>query len=205
MKASNDLYYFIADTCILVVVAYLMARGRTLTLLFRESLTAAEVLLLGLVMGLIGLAEAIFPDVGLPYATHTLFVIFAAIVGGLRVGLVSAAVVTLGSSFFQAHELVLPTMLAVLISAFLGKLVRRARTNSRASARRDGRRRAGTSLPAGSPHAPHGRMVDASCPLGDVDQRSGQRLRHRASPAGRERRPDARRGPARPGAGVPGA
>jgi LytS/YehU family sensor histidine kinase len=128
MSTSSGLYNFIADTCILVVIAYLLARGRMLTLLFRENLTPGEVFHLGLIMGLVGLMEAIFPDVGLPYATHTLFVIFATIIGGLRVGLVTAAIVTLGAFFLQAHELVVPTMLAVLISAYLGKLVRLAHT-----------------------------------------------------------------------------
>jgi hypothetical protein len=126
MNVSSGIYNFIADTCILVVVAYLLARGRMLDLLFREHLKPGEVFLLGLVMGLVGLVEAVFPDVGLPYASHTLFVIFAAIVGGLRVGLLTAAIVTLGAFFFQTHELVVPTMLAVLLSAFLGKLVRHA-------------------------------------------------------------------------------
>ena len=84
MNTTFGLYNFIADTCILVVIAYLLARGRMLTLLFQESLTSCEVLLLGFVMGLVGLVEAIFPDAALPYATHTLFVIFATIVGGFR-------------------------------------------------------------------------------------------------------------------------
>lgn len=128
MSSAFSLYNFIADTCILVVVAYLLARGRMLTLLFRKNLSPAEAFLLGLVMGLIGLAEAIFPDVGLPYASHTLFVIFATIVGGLRAGMVTAAVVAMGALVFQTHQMVIPTALAVLISAYLGKLVRRMHT-----------------------------------------------------------------------------
>jgi len=111
-----------------VVIAYLLARGKTLSLLFSGNLSRAQVLILGLVLGAMGLVEAIFPAAGLPYATHTLFVIFATIIGGLPVGLISAAVVTLGAYLFQAHMLVVPTMLAVIISALLGKLVWRAKT-----------------------------------------------------------------------------
>lgn len=47
MSTYSGLYNFIADTCILVVVAYLLARGRMLSLLFRESPTPSEVFLLG--------------------------------------------------------------------------------------------------------------------------------------------------------------
>jgi signal transduction histidine kinase len=146
MSASSVLYNFIAVTCILVVVAYLLARGRLLALLFRERLQLGEVILLGLVMGLLGVLEAVFPDVGLPYAPHTLFVIFATIVGGLRVGLTAAGLTVVGAfcvfqtplfhaQLFQAHLfqrrlLVIPTLLAVLISAFLGRPIRRAQTVS---------------------------------------------------------------------------
>lgn len=125
---ESAVYAFIADTCILVVIAYLLARGKTLTLLFSDNLSRGQVLLLGFAMGAMGLVEAVFPAAGLPYATHTLFVIFATVIGGLPVGLISAAVVTIGAYLFQAHMLVVPTMLAVLISALLGKLVWRAKT-----------------------------------------------------------------------------
>jgi len=65
----------------------LLARGPLLVLLFREGLTHAEAAKLGLIMGAVGLLEALFPDAHFSYATHTLFVPFAAMVGGLRVGL----------------------------------------------------------------------------------------------------------------------
>lgn len=119
---------FIKDTCVLVVVAYLLARGRGLRLLFRERLALREILTLGLALGLIGLTEAIFPDARFPYALHTLFVTFAAIVGGLSVGLVTAGVVTLGAFFFLSPPTVIGTMLAVIVSAFLGRSVRRFTT-----------------------------------------------------------------------------
>ncbi len=128
MSTPSGLYNFIADTCILVVIAYLLARGRMLAMLFRENLSPGEAFLVGLVMGLIGLVEAVFPDAELPYASHTLFVIFATIVGGLRAGLVTVGVVALGALFFQTHQMLVPTVLAIGISAYLGKLVRRTHT-----------------------------------------------------------------------------
>ncbi len=128
MNISFHLYNFIAGTCILVVIAYLLVRGRMLNLLFKDNLTRREVFRLGLIMGLLGLMESIFPIAELPYSSHTLFVIFASIIGGLQVGLVTSAVVTIGAFFFQTHNLVFPTMLAMVISAFLGKLVRRTDT-----------------------------------------------------------------------------
>ncbi|HLK57505.1 MAG TPA: histidine kinase [Chthonomonadaceae bacterium] len=126
MNASfHSVHTFVADTCVLIVIAYLLARGRLLVLLFREKLTCREAFFLGFALGLIGLLEAIFPDARFPYATHTLFVTFAAIAGGLWVGLITATVVILGAYLFQTPQLVLGTMLAVLVSAFLGKEVRR--------------------------------------------------------------------------------
>src|SRR5579862_3309337 len=99
--AIGTVHTFIADTCVLVVIAYLMARGRTLALLFREHLTWRETAALSLLMGLLGLTEVIFPDARFPYATHTLFVTFAAMAGGLNVGLITAAIVSTGALLSQ--------------------------------------------------------------------------------------------------------
>jgi len=126
MHASfESTHTFVADTCVLVVIAYVLARGRMLALLFRDKLPFRKAVLLGLAMGLLGLLEAIFPDARFPYATHTLFVTFAAIAGGLHVGLITASVVTLGAFLFQRPQFVVGTMLAVFVSAFMGRGVRR--------------------------------------------------------------------------------
>lgn len=122
---ASILYSFVADTCVLVVIAYLLARGSLLALLFRERLARREAASLGLLLGLVGLIEAVFPDARFRYATHTLFVTFAGIAGGLRVGLVTAAVVTVGAFFLQTPEVMVGTMLAACVGALLGKSVRR--------------------------------------------------------------------------------
>jgi two-component system LytT family sensor kinase len=124
-NAASSLLAFLSDTSLLVVVAYLLARGPLLSLLFRDELTPHQALLLGLAMGAVGLLEAFFPDVRFSYATHTLFVTFAAIVGGLPVGFITAAVVSVGAFLYQTPILVTGTILAVIVSAFIGRAVRR--------------------------------------------------------------------------------
>lgn len=119
---------FLADTSLLVVVAYLLVRGPVLDCLFRDELTVRQSLTIGFTLGLVGLLEALFPDARFSYATHTLFVTFAAIAGGLGTGLVAAAVVSLGVLAFQVPVYVVGTVLAVFVSAGLGRAVRRART-----------------------------------------------------------------------------
>jgi hypothetical protein len=52
---------FIEDTCVLVAVAYLLARGRMLSLLFCERLPRWKTASLGAVLGLVGLTEVAFP------------------------------------------------------------------------------------------------------------------------------------------------
>lgn len=121
---SQTIYTFIADTCILVVIGYLLVRGRMLALLSRPRTTLPEAMLLGLLLGLVGLLEALLPDTRFFYATHTLFVTFAAIVGGMYVGLITAAVVSMGAMVSQTREFVVGTVLAAFIGAVLGHVVR---------------------------------------------------------------------------------
>jgi len=96
-----------------------------LDLLSRRRLTALEAGLLGLLLGVVGLLEALLPDARFFYATHTLFVTFAAIVGGLRVGLIACVVVSIGALFSQTREFVVGTVLAAFLGAFWGNRVRR--------------------------------------------------------------------------------
>lgn len=49
---------FLKDTSILIVIAYLLSRGRLLRLLFRKQLRPTEALLLGVTLGLISLGDA---------------------------------------------------------------------------------------------------------------------------------------------------
>jgi signal transduction histidine kinase len=108
---------FIEDSCVLVAVAYLLARGRLLSLLFRERLPLWKTAYLGAVLGLVGLTEVAFPGARLPYATHTLIVTFAVLAGGLPVGLVSVAIVTLGALILKSPPAAAGMLGAMLASA----------------------------------------------------------------------------------------
>ena len=98
----NVINAFIEDSSVIVVVAYLLVRGRMLGLLFAERRDLSSSLFLGLILGLIGLTEAVFPGKRQPYVADTLLIIFATVVGGLRVGLIASAVISLGATLFEA-------------------------------------------------------------------------------------------------------
>lgn len=125
---SPPVSYFsvlIKDTCVLVVVAYLLARGRGLSMLFRERLSLRETVTLGVGLGLVGLTSTVFPEAQFHYVTHTLFVIFATLIGGPPVGLLTAAVVSLGIAF-QTPRLLVSLLFAVALSALLAHRMRRS-------------------------------------------------------------------------------
>ena len=78
---------FIEDTCVLVVIAYALARGRLLLLLASSERSLQHTLYSGAVFGLIGCTEILFPGARSPYVVHTLIVTFATLTAGYRVGL----------------------------------------------------------------------------------------------------------------------
>jgi LytS/YehU family sensor histidine kinase len=110
---------FIEDTSVLVAVAFLLARGRMLALLCRERRTAAEMANLALVLGLIGLTEEAFPGARFPYVMHSLMVTFASVVGGLRVGLLTAAVAAAGALALQGPATAAGTLVSLCAGALL--------------------------------------------------------------------------------------
>ncbi|MCW3096905.1 MAG: signal transduction histidine kinase, LytS [Chthonomonadaceae bacterium] len=118
---------FIRDTCVLVVVAYLLTRGRMLRLLFQKRLPPPQTFGLGITLGLMGLSESLFQDAPMVYATHTLSVVFATMIGGLPVGLIAASIIMLGVGIQTPHRLI-PAILAGLLSAILSRLLRRVET-----------------------------------------------------------------------------
>src|SRR5579862_7763773 len=122
---QNPINSFIEDTCVVVVIAYLLTRGRMLALLTSESRTRVSVWSLGMIFGVVGLTESFFPGARFPYVTHTLIVTFASYTVGLPAGLVAAAIVAVGSCALQSAQDVSGTVLAVFGSAVLGDLIRR--------------------------------------------------------------------------------
>jgi LytS/YehU family sensor histidine kinase len=115
---------FIEDTCVLTVIAYLLARGRMLELLFAERRTAQDQMRLALVLGLAGLSEVIFPGWRAPYVAHTLIVTFATLVGGPRIGTLTSVVVLIGVGVLQP-ESTPGAALAFAASALTAEAVRR--------------------------------------------------------------------------------
>ena len=71
------------------------------------------------------MTEVIFPGARSPYVTHTLIVTFANLIGGLRVGLIAASVVTLGAAVLQTHAGASATALSLCASALVSEGVRR--------------------------------------------------------------------------------
>ena len=115
---------FIEDTCVLVAVAYLLARGRLLSLLFRERLPPWKSAYLGAVLGLVGLTEVAFPGARLPYATHTLIVTFAVLAAGPRAALVAGGVVSLGAFTLKSPSAASAMVGAMFASALAAEVVR---------------------------------------------------------------------------------
>jgi LytS/YehU family sensor histidine kinase len=116
---------FIEDTCVLIVIAYALARGKTLTLLSHPQRNAWAMWRLGLIFGVFGVTEAIFPGARFPYVTHTLMTTFATLVGGVHVGLIVAGIVTLGTLLLRPHQIIFATVLAVAASIAAGWMTRR--------------------------------------------------------------------------------
>jgi LytS/YehU family sensor histidine kinase len=117
---------FIEDTCVLMVIAYLLARGHVLDMLVPERHDARHRLRLGIVMGLIGLSEVVFPGARAPYVAHTLLIAFATLVGGIQVGLIASLLVSAGVLIIQSPALAAVTLAMLAVGACAAALVRRA-------------------------------------------------------------------------------
>ena len=86
---------FLEDTCVLVVIAYLLTRGQILSLVFTEDERRPwrDRLRAGLLLGAVGATEYLFPNQRAPYVPQTLFVTFAAVACGFRVSAITAFVI----------------------------------------------------------------------------------------------------------------
>jgi LytS/YehU family sensor histidine kinase len=116
---------FIKDTCLLIVIAYVLSRGRLLRLLFARRLNLYDTLLLGALLGSISLGVSLLPDVGFRYSTVTLFAAFATLVGGPYVGLIVAVFSSLTMILVTPNRTI-ATLVGVLVSWVLaGQLHRR--------------------------------------------------------------------------------
>ena len=116
---------FIEDTCVIAVIAYLIARGRILAMMFSSHLTRAQRIALGALFGLVGISELVFPGARAPYVVHTLLVSFSALTSGLYVGVSAALVIAAGSLVIRAPIASLPLAVVLLFSATIGVVTRR--------------------------------------------------------------------------------
>src|SRR5579871_6428377 len=116
---------FIEDTCVLIVIAYLMARGKLLKTLFPERSDRKGKIWLGCLFGLVGISEVIFPGARAPYVAHTLMVTFAALLGDLSAGLIAVAIIALSMLLLQPLPTALETALTLFASALTGAAIRR--------------------------------------------------------------------------------
>lgn len=115
---------FIEDTCVLAMVAYLLTRGRMQALLFHAGLTFRQTLVIGLVMGVVGITEVIFPGARYPYITSTLIVAFAVISCNLAAGLIAAAAVALTTLALNPRQFPI-ACISVLVCALTTALLKR--------------------------------------------------------------------------------
>ena len=118
---------FCSDACTLIVLFYVLARGKTLRMIFRERLTVQSTIALGICLGLIGLMETHVPEAGFQYASSSLCIAFATCIGGLPVGLVTAAMILFGTAVSSPQN-ALGLLPVVVISAMMAKSIRRAET-----------------------------------------------------------------------------
>lgn len=125
------IYSFAASTCTIVVIAYLLKRGPILGYLAGGQLTGRAAAKLGLFFGFFGLLELYFAKERVPYDTYTLIMTFAALRCGARVGLMTAAMMTLGAPLFLAHEALGRAILSVLFCLVAGLAARRVAGLSR--------------------------------------------------------------------------
>ncbi len=117
---------FIEDTCVLSVIAYLLTRISSLGDARGSRLVVTNRWKFGLVLGLVGLTETVFPGARFPYVTNTLIGTYAAFIGGVEVGAIALGVMTVGSLVWQPIAGVFGPALAVVLSMLVGLAIRRA-------------------------------------------------------------------------------
>ena len=119
------IYSFAASTCTLVVVAYLLKRGPILAYLAGERLTLRAAAHLGFFFGLVGIIELYFAKDRAPYDTYTLIITFAALRCGGIVGLMTAALMVLGTPLLLPQETVGRVIVSIAFCLLVGLGARR--------------------------------------------------------------------------------
>jgi sensor histidine kinase YesM len=115
----------VQDTCVVIVIAYLLGRGSILTSLDRAGVSRRDAVRLGAVLGIVGLLEIVFPGARYPYKIDMLVSVYAAAVGGLAAGLPCTAIVSLGSLALQPRIVAFETAGLLVASVVLTSAVRK--------------------------------------------------------------------------------
>jgi hypothetical protein len=115
---------FIEDTCVIMVIAYLLTRVSSREKLAGARLTVTNRWKFGLALGLVGLTEIVFPIARFPYVTNTLIGTYAAFFGGIEVGAIALGVMTLGSLLWLPMAGIPGATLAVALSVLVGLAIR---------------------------------------------------------------------------------
>ncbi len=113
---------FIKDSSFLVIIAFVISRGKWLKLFFRKDVTFTQRLLLGVGIGLIGSLEPLFSGSTIQYSTHTLYSTFSGITGGFTIGLITALTLSLPLIFTNWYR-VIATFLAAIVGAIISRWV----------------------------------------------------------------------------------
>jgi Histidine kinase len=100
---------FLEDTCVIFSVAYLLSRGKTLSVVFRDRGWKGSVAT-GLIFGLLGCSEIVFPNMRAPYVSDTLAVCVAMLVGGWAPSLMAIALVTVLAAVLDGSTVAAETM-----------------------------------------------------------------------------------------------
>ncbi|MES2463113.1 MAG: histidine kinase [Armatimonadota bacterium] len=119
------IYSFVASTCTIVVVAYLLKRGPILGYLAGGKLTPQAAVKLGLFFGVVGLVELYFAKERAPYDTYTLIITFAALRCGGLVGLIAAILLTIGAPLIIPQETLGRVILSIFFCLFAGLAARK--------------------------------------------------------------------------------
>jgi LytS/YehU family sensor histidine kinase len=108
---------FVEDTCVLLVIAYLMTRGPLLALLFKTHKARRDIFVLGGVFAAVALTGELFPGARYPYVPQTLLVTFATLSSGMIVGLVAAGVTAGGALLIRGVPAVetIPSLFAAVL------------------------------------------------------------------------------------------
>lgn len=123
MAVLEWVFTLLEDTCVLVAGAYVLTRGRTLSILLDEKRGLSRTALLGLYFALLAAVQDLLPGSQHPFAPSTLVVTFAASIAGPTVGILAAIGAVTTALLLHELPVALSTPPALLASIVSGTLL----------------------------------------------------------------------------------